>query len=107
MSSPSEQSINPRNLEAAKTRFHELAAAQGDAESDTVSIHQSRPVFNELGLNLSGADVDAIIGQLALQDSLHISFAELVEIAVYIHGEKLSGGGGDDHNNGTRGIESY
>lgn len=78
--------INPRNLDKAKIKFQELLG--GDTESDTVSIYQSKPVFSELGLNLSGADIGAIISQLELQESLDISFAELVEIAVYIHGEK-------------------
>ncbi len=78
--------INPRNLEYAKIKFQELLG--GDTEADTISIYQSKPVFSELGLNLSGADVGAIISQLELQESLDISFAELVEIAVYIHGEK-------------------
>jgi hypothetical protein len=84
--------INTGNMECAKERFHELNSAQGESQSETISIYQSKPVFAELGLNLSAADIDDIIGQLELRDSLDISFTEVVEIAAYIHGEKTSNG---------------
>jgi hypothetical protein len=83
--------INTSNMECAKERFQELNSAQGEGQSETVSIYQSKAVFAELGLNLSAADIDDIIGQLELRDSLQISFTEVVEIAAYIHGEKTTG----------------
>jgi len=82
--------INPRNMEAAKLKFQEFCRTEGGGgvDCDTISIYQSKPIFNELGLNVSVTDIDDIIEQLQIKDTVDISFAEVVEIATYIHSEK-------------------
>lgn len=78
--------IRPYALE----RAHKVFNASLDAGKTGVSIYRLSDVLQELNLNLSAADVTEIISQLELKDTLDVSFAEAVEIATYIHEQKLA-----------------
>jgi hypothetical protein len=47
-------------------------------------------VHSQLGLSLNASDVTEIITQLELKDTLDVSFAEVVEIATFIHEQKVT-----------------
>jgi len=75
--------INTALMDTARVKFYELTAGQ-----ETVSIYEAKPVFTELGLNVTSEDIDDIIEQLQLSEMLDISFTELVELASYIHEQR-------------------
>ncbi|KAJ1436081.1 hypothetical protein B484DRAFT_325311 [Ochromonadaceae sp. CCMP2298] len=78
--------IRPEALEHALAVFNKIT--RGD--SHVISIYEITDVMHELGLNLSSSDIQEIITQLQVKDTMELSFAEAVEIATFIHEQKLS-----------------
>ena len=77
--------IRPYALE----RAHKVYNSMIQQGKSGVSIYRLSEVLSELGLNMSTADVTEIVAQLELKDTLEVSFAEAVEIATYIHEQKM------------------
>lgn len=78
--------IRPYALEQALKVFNSLTER---GKPGVLSIYRLHDVLHELGLNLNASDVTEIITQLELKDTRDVSFAEAVEIATYIHEQKL------------------
>lgn len=76
--------LDPADLQRAKFIFTKLSGE----ESSTISIYSLAEVFKHLGLDLHEKDINEIIQQLELTESLEVSFAEVVEIAAFVHGQK-------------------
>ncbi len=77
--------IPAQSLERARKVFHNLS----NEATQTISIYRLADVLYELGLSLGAADITEIVSQLELKDTLDVSFSEAVEIASYIHEQKL------------------
>jgi len=83
--------IPAQSLERARKVFHGLTNGNGNSnEAQTISIYRLADVLYELGLSLTAADITEIVTQLELKDTLDVSFSEAVEIASYIHEQKLT-----------------
>jgi Ca2+-binding EF-hand superfamily protein len=80
------QVIRPESLEQALVVFNNIT--RGD--NHVISIYQITDVMHELGLSLTAADIQEIITQLEVKDTMELSFAETVEIATFIHEQKQS-----------------
>lgn len=78
--------IRPYALERALKVFNSLTEV---GKLGVLSIYRLGDVLYELGLSLNATDVTEVIAQLELKDTLDVSFAEAVEIATYIHEQKL------------------
>lgn len=79
--------IPAQALEKARKVFHSLT---NSSEAQSISIYRLADVLYELGLSLTAADITEIVTQLELKDTLDVSFSEAVEIASYIHEQKLT-----------------
>lgn len=75
--------INTDLVNIAREKFYLLTKG-----GETLSIYETKVVFSDLGLNVTQEDIDDIIEQLQLTDTLEISFTELVELAAYIHEQR-------------------
>lgn len=82
--------IRPESLEKANKVFNSLATVDSGMQVRVVSIYKIAEVLNELGLNISEPDIEDIVGQLQMEETLDVSFSEAVEIATFIHAQKLS-----------------
>jgi Ca2+-binding EF-hand superfamily protein len=78
--------IRPYALERAHKVFNSLTER---GKPGLLSIYRLNDVLHELGLDLNASDVTEVITQLELKDTMDVSFAEAVEIATYIHEQKL------------------
>lgn len=78
--------ISAEALERANETFKSIATD----ETQSISIYRMDEVLQQLGLNLTSADIIEIINQLEVKDTFDISFSETVEIATFIHEQKMS-----------------
>lgn len=74
-------------LEAADAAFNRIAQEEGTPHA--VSIYHMGEVLLQLGLNLTEADIRDIVEQLEVKDTMEVSFSEAVEIATFIHEQKM------------------
>ena len=75
--------INTDLIDVAREKFYLLTKG-----GETLSIYESKVVFGDLGLMVTQEDIDDIIEQLQMSETLDISFTELVELAAYIHEQR-------------------
>ena len=76
------QFLFKENVDRAQKVFQEIAG-----DKPIISIFRLGAVLNEFGLTITNADIDDIIQQLEMKDTMDVSFSEAVDIANYLAGD--------------------